>query len=161
MKKRLLSLLLPAAFAVSSAHAAVFSSFGGEHDAVESGSEILFGAGAFSGMFDFTLSTDSLVTFTGGSTLPFLGFGLFDATDSLVSGTIFSPTTYENSFTSVSLGAGSYYYAPVFPSSGPNFSAYSFESYVTAVPEPETYALFLAGIGMLGYAAQRRMRGES
>ena len=161
MKKRLLCLLLPAAFAVSPTHAAVFSSFGGEHDAVESGSEILFGPESFAGVFDFTLGTESLVTFTGASTLPMLGFGLFDASDSLVSGTIFSPTTYETSFTSVTLDAGDYYYAPVFPTGGSMFSSYSFESYVTAVPEPQTYALFLPGIGMLGYAAQRRMRGDA
>lgn len=161
MKKRLIAVLLPVAFAVSPAHAAVFSSFGGEHDAVESGTEILFSAGSFGGIFDFTLSSDSMVSFTGGTTLPLLVLGLFDASDALVSGSIFSPTTYQTSFTTVSLSAGDYYYAPVFPSGGPMFSSYSFESYVTAVPEPETYALFLAGIGMLGYAAQRRIRGEN
>jgi len=161
MKKRLLAVLVPAAFAVTSAQAAVFSSFdGGQHAAVESGSEILFSPGSFSGVFDFTLSTDSLLTFTGGTTLPMLVLGLFDASDTLVSGSIFSPTTYENSFTSVTLDAGEYYYAPVFPAAAPMFSAYSFESYVSAVPEPHAYALFLAGLGMLGFAAQRRLRGD-
>jgi hypothetical protein len=29
---------------------------------------------------------------------------------------------------------------------------------VTAVPEPETYALMLAGLGLVGFAARRRMR---
>ncbi|MCB1896110.1 MAG: PEP-CTERM sorting domain-containing protein [Rhodocyclaceae bacterium] len=32
---------------------------------------------------------------------------------------------------------------------------------VTAVPEPQAYALMLAGIGMVGFAARRRLqRGD-
>ena len=157
MKKRLIAVLVPVALAAVTAQAAVFSSFEGEHDSVESGSEILFSAGSFDGIFAFTLGNDSRVTFTGGTTLPRLAFGLFDATDELVSGSIFSRSTYQNSFTSVLLGAGDYYYAPLFARSGPSFSSYSFESRVTTVPEPHTYALFLAGIGMLGFAAKRRL----
>ncbi|MCB1927390.1 MAG: PEP-CTERM sorting domain-containing protein [Rhodocyclaceae bacterium] len=160
MKKRLIAVLVPAALAAVTAQAAVFSSFDGEHHSVESGSEILFSAGAFEGIFEFSLSSDSMLTFSGGTTLPMLAFGLFDDSDALVSGAIFSPTTYENSFTSVALAAGDYYYAPVFAPSGPKFSSYSFESHVTAVPEPHAYALFLAGIGMIGFAAKRRL-GQS
>ena len=29
---------------------------------------------------------------------------------------------------------------------------------VTAVPEPETYAMLLAGLGLLGFSARRRMK---
>ncbi|WP_368858586.1 FxDxF family PEP-CTERM protein [Enterobacter hormaechei] len=29
---------------------------------------------------------------------------------------------------------------------------------ISAVPEPETYAMLLAGLGMIGLAAKRRMR---
>lgn len=35
-------------------------------------------------------------------------------------------------------------------------SRYSGELTVTAVPEPETYALMLAGLGVLGFVARRR-----
>ena len=32
---------------------------------------------------------------------------------------------------------------------------------IIAIPEPETYALLLAGLGLLGFAARRRIRGRS
>ena len=35
---------------------------------------------------------------------------------------------------------------------------YSGELSVAAVPEPETYAMFLAGLGALGFVARRRAR---
>ena len=38
-------------------------------------------------------------------------------------------------------------------------SASNFE--VTAVPEPETYAMFMAGLGILGFMARRRKNGQS
>jgi PEP-CTERM motif len=53
----------------------------------------------------------------------------------------------------VSLAAGNYYYS-VFG------IAYSINSAATAapVPEPETYALLAAGLGMVGFIASRRRR---
>jgi hypothetical protein len=30
----------------------------------------------------------------------------------------------------------------------------------TPVPEPETYSMMLAGLGLLGFAARRRMAGH-
>ena len=32
---------------------------------------------------------------------------------------------------------------------------------VTAVPEPETYALFIAGLGLMGFVARRRKNDPS
>ena len=34
--------------------------------------------------------------------------------------------------------------------------SYSLDASITAVPEPETYAMMLAGLGLLGFAARRR-----
>jgi len=50
---------------------------------------------------------------------------------------------------------------------GPNSSGYANDylvmgvSTVTAVPEPETYAMLLAGLGLLGFAARRRKLKEA
>jgi hypothetical protein len=30
---------------------------------------------------------------------------------------------------------------------------------ISAVPEPETYAMLLAGLGLIGYSTRRRMQG--
>ncbi len=40
-------------------------------------------------------------------------------------------------------------------------SLYSGELQVTAVPEPETYALMLAGLGAVGFVARRRKAGSA
>ncbi|MBL8503829.1 MAG: FxDxF family PEP-CTERM protein, partial [Rhodocyclaceae bacterium] len=44
-------------------------------------------------------------------------------------------------------GAGAYYGGTV---------EYDFQFNVTAVPEPGSWALLLAGLGLLGFAARRR-----
>lgn len=58
----------------------------------------------------------------------------------------------------VSLAAGNYYYSVFGIASGA--AAYSINSAATAapVPEPETYALLAAGLGMVGFIASRRRR---
>jgi hypothetical protein len=50
--------------------------------------------------------------------------------------------------------------APSIDGVSPPLRAATFEGFapVTAVPEPETYAMLLAGLGLIGFAA-RRARG--
>lgn len=52
--------------------------------------------------------------------------------------------------------AGTYSFSVAGLSVGANGGAYTLALNVTAVPEPETYALMLAGLGLVGFAARRR-----
>jgi hypothetical protein len=38
---------------------------------------------------------------------------------------------------------------------------YAFQVGVNAVPEPESYAMLLAGLGLLGFTARRRQRNAA
>jgi hypothetical protein len=56
-----------------------------------------------------------------------------------------------------------YGYLPTFGAAGTGpkgriIGAFSFTPITTPVPEPQTYALFLAGLGMVGLMARRRQR---
>jgi hypothetical protein len=59
------------------------------------------------------------------------------------------------SFSFTGLSAGSYFLTYV----GVGTGSYGGTLEVTAVPEPETYALMLAGLGVVGFMAARRSRG--
>jgi hypothetical protein len=75
---------------------------------------------------------------------------LYDSTFALI-GSDSSPGTF--SFTG--LAAGDYFLTYA----GVGAGSYGGTLEVTPVPEPETYALMLAGLGMIGFMAARRSRG--
>lgn len=56
-------------------------------------------------------------------------------------------------------GAGNYYLAVGGVATGPSGGIYNGAISVTAVPEPETLAMMLAGLGALGFLARRRQNG--
>jgi hypothetical protein len=56
------------------------------------------------------------------------------------------------------LAAGSYFYGV--SGTGTAVGSYTLTSTVVAVPEPETYALLAAGLGIVGFVASRRRRND-
>ena len=68
----------------------------------------------------------------------------------------FSGTTGSVTNQVANLAAGNYYYAVSGYASGVAGGQYTLVSTVTAVPEPETYAMMLAGLAALGFLARRR-----
>ncbi|KQW50789.1 hypothetical protein ASD88_13480 [Pelomonas sp. Root662] len=78
--------------------------------------------------------------------------------DAVVTGFAFTSTSTGN-FTNLSAGD---YYFNVFALANQGPSAYAISASATAlpVPEPETYALFGAGLGIVGFIAARRRRNS-
>lgn len=130
----------------------VFSTFG---DTITSGADHAFAtvAGSFVDTFSFTLTSASTVEAGLTAILPssfssgFFELSSFTAPGSIASGSIGSTFT-------ANLAAGDYFYTV--KGVGTTGSTYGLKSVVAAVPEPETYALFLAGLGAIGFLAARR-----
>lgn len=125
------------------------------HDLMEGSLAFQSGSGqiAISDAYTFSLASG----FTYDVTSMLLGFGitkyeLFDSGNALLGS--FMPNA---GFNTLTLGAGNYTY--VVSGTANNFYTYSLSSAITAtapVPEPETYAMMLAGLGALGFLASRR-----
>jgi hypothetical protein len=153
------SLAVVAAFAALSAtgaQALSVSTFdGGAHKAFEIGLETPI-SGPFFKEYDFTLSGTFDVTATFASSGIVGSFGLYKSDDTPVySWGVGGPSFSASS--SFTLAAGSYYYAVL----GGKTGSYSLTSTaVAAVPEPETYAMLAAGLGIVGFVASRRRRND-
>ncbi|MGZ3181018.1 MAG: FxDxF family PEP-CTERM protein [Telluria sp.] len=59
-----------------------------------------------------------------------------------------------------SLAAGDYTIKVTGNANGSHGGTYGFDMQLAAVPEPETYAMLLAGLGLVGFAARRRNTNE-
>jgi len=150
-----------AALAAISSHAATES--WGTHAPLELDLTVL-PSGSFFDTYSFTLGTKSIVNgevdsfgaLVGGFSVWGTGKdGLIGTSDDYgIAGGAFGGKT------SVTLNAGSYYYAVA----GYGFTAggYAIASAAVAapVPEPETYALLGAGLGIVGFVASRRRRQD-
>jgi len=157
MKRKLLAIAVPLALGfASNANALVFSSYTGQaHQTTESAS--VLGADTTTPMtFDFSLSTASYLSFEGVTDA---GSVLVSLTGSeLLGGWLITPAS--GGFTAMTslLAAGDYSLSTMtFGTPG----YYAFETTVTPVPEPETYGMFLAGLGMLGLIARRKLDADS
>lgn len=130
-------------------------------------------AGPFSDIFTFTLpaalSTGfSLLNFPVGSLFNSMLTSatlfrntdgvLFNADDTMVRSGVVTPTGI--SFTNGASAAGTYYLNVTGISTGSQGGLYNGAISVAAVPEPETYAMLLAGLGVMGFIARRRNNAQ-
>ena len=99
------------------------------------------------GQFNTILATLSLISNPDGT--------LFNGDDTVLD-TSFTPGGSSLALTWTASPAGSYYLAVGGLSNGTQGGIYNGAISVTAVPEPETYAMMLAGLGALGFLARRR-----
>ncbi|MBJ7311436.1 FxDxF family PEP-CTERM protein [Rugamonas sp. CCM 8940] len=179
MKKSFSTVLMALAFAGSacvaqSAHAAVDISKAAAAVTLPNGGSASFGdkfknnqaTNFFGEKFTFTTTgltdVDMIVTSTSTKAengLNLTGFALFDGRNHQVSGGQQLLTGIEDKWTlsAKHLAAGSYYFlvsGNVVSNTGGAFGANG--SVLSAVPEADTYAMLLAGLGLLGLVARRR-----
>jgi PEP-CTERM motif len=126
-------------------------------------------AGPFSDIFTFSIASAGAVgisamnfpvsglfntVFTSASLFSNPDGLMFNADDSLV--TLASIKSNAFSFLSSPVGAGSYYLNVSGIANGPQGGLYNGSLSVAAVPEPQTYAMLLAGVGVMAFIARRR-----
>ena len=99
------------------------------------------------GQFNTILATLSLISNPDGI--------LFNADDAVLRTSV-TPGGNSLALTWSASSAGNYYVAVGGLSNGTQGGIYNGAISVTAVPEPETYAMMLAGLGALGFLARRR-----
>ncbi len=111
----------------------------------------------FSSATAFSLMGELESEAKGNKDFDITDFSLFNADGKLVSGVSLSTGTLDEWTLSTGvLAAGSYYLqvdGSVLGSAGGKYSA---DIALAPVPEPETYAMMLAGLGLLGFTARRR-----
>ena len=112
----------------------------------------------FGDLYSFEIAAASTLTtkaFTTFSPFSEIEYTILDSSYAIVAGggAIFGSTL---STKSISLAAGHYFYDVEGIKDTDGLSKYRISASVTPVPEPETYALMLAGLGMVGFMASRR-----
>lgn len=145
----------------------------GVHDPAEMGffALITFGATPIDHIFTFSLTNTNngiwtsvtndappVFDITGGLVQLWASdgdavYGAADADDSVIASLAFDSSAVNQSFT---LAAGNYYYEVTGTVNGQLGGSYLLSSAVTPVPEPETYAMLLAGLGLIGFSLSRR-----
>jgi hypothetical protein len=123
----------------------------------------------FTDRFSFTTTSmgdlsAGLVSLSGNDKngLDITGFSLFDASGSILGGTQLSSGVSDQwSFNYNDLAAGTYY-VQVSGSVLSNASGkYYADIALAPVPEPETYGMMLAGLGVVGFMARRRKKTQA
>lgn len=125
-----------------------------------------FSATPFTDRYDFVFPTGGAtasgsavsVNVTGLFNIGDIKVSLFNSSNVLVNAG--TPGVSSSLFNVPLAGGASYYYTVTGTALGAVGGAYSFIASAAPVPEPETYALMLAGVGVIGFmAARRRPRG--
>lgn len=107
---------------------------------------------------DFTLLPIQFNTVFSGMTLVSNSDGVIGNADDSIISTVLAPQG-GSAMLSLSVGpnpAGNYYLSVFGITNGTQGGIYNGAISVTAVPEPESYAMFLAGLGVMGAIAVRR-----
>lgn len=172
MKLKFVAVAALAAFASASSQAIVW----GPHDPVEVAA-VSVAPGAFFNTYTFSLAAPyvvssstvaanvvipvpptSVLEITGGTyALWDMGVNaLIGGGDDVNKGAWSFDGTTGSTTNSVTLSAGSYFYSVTGWASGIAGGQYTLASAITPVPEPETLAMMLAGLGAVGFLARRR-----
>ena len=114
--------------------------------------------GVIGDLYSFEIASASILTtkaFTSFSPFTEIEYTILDSSYNIIAGAgaIFGPALSTKTF---ALAAGDYFYSVDGIKDTTGLSKYRISASVTAVPEPETYALMLAGLGMVGFMASRR-----
>jgi hypothetical protein len=123
----------------------------------DEGSLVSVAKGSFTDIFNFSVGNSTLDASVG-----IINFGKFKISGasfsySLKSGAATLATGVNDAgFAGQSLAAGSYSLEVSGLASGAGGGKYNGVLTVTAVPEPESYAMLLAGLGLMGAIAKRR-----
>ncbi len=160
-----MALVAAAALASSSSFAITSSTFGGQHDTFETASGTYFAPTDFVDVFSFTLAdaANMVSSITSATRVTFGEYSLFSVGADTIAGNADDAklggfwALGSAAMPSVALGAGAYYYK-VSGKIATN-GTYSLGSALTPVPEPETYAMMLAGLVAVGFLARRRRNG--
>ncbi len=104
----------------------------------------------------YSLSFDLAGSHRGSSETVDVNFGTTAATFTLASSDGFSLHTMN--FSAISTGLYSFNYQNL---GGDNVGALLDNVAVNSVPEPESYAMFMAELGVMGFIARRRKNGQS
>ncbi|WP_432383397.1 FxDxF family PEP-CTERM protein [Duganella sp. P38] len=124
-------------------------------------------AGSFSDTIDFIVPSGSLGTSANPLTLSLGGVNVFNITNltySIFSGTsgsggdLWGTFLGNNSYHDIALNVGGAYHMVITGLADGTLGGSYGVSMVSGVPEPETYAMMLSGIGVLGFMARRRKK---
>lgn len=156
--------LLAAAAALSFSAQATTTNWG-NHDPLEVAAAIT-PLGAFTDDYLFSLAgpvslfstavsnnLTSVLGITGGTVSLFMETG---AVDVAMGAFAFNDTTGSISYSFGALAGGDYYYLVSGTGTGTLGGFYTLTSTVSAVPEPQSYALLLGGLGAIGFLVMRR-----